>query len=215
MHCGFGSTSPLLPRPPEYRSGQEFPQVQVVQSLASGCCCERTFADRSCKPEHPSWRHLEDASFSLHWSQGCRALCLDLHALCLSDTISLFGNVDERGFQQFCIGENACLLLCVPQVLRGSGSPCHTSKFGPQNRLRCRSSIMTHRVEESETSHSISAVFPTGEPSPRKYRSEADWPGVEPRNTAWQRPPEKLRRFHGYDQSEGRGRVPVDAHRTG
>ena len=144
------------------------------------------------------------------------ALCVvDLHALCLSDTISLFGNVDERGFQQFCIGENACLLLCVPQVLRGSGSPCHTSKFGPQNRLRCRSSIMTHRVEESETSHSISAVFPTGEPSPRKYRSEADWPGVEPRNTAWQRPREKLRRFHEYDLPEGSSLFPVEAQRTG
>ncbi|MDX6457438.1 MAG: hypothetical protein QOE55_1135, partial [Acidobacteriaceae bacterium] len=30
------------------------------------------------------------------------ALCVvDLHAFCLSDTISLFGNVDERGIQQF------------------------------------------------------------------------------------------------------------------
>jgi hypothetical protein len=42
------------------------------------------------------------------------------------------------------------------------GSPCHTSKFGPQNRLKCRPSIMTHRVAENETSHSVSAVSPTG-----------------------------------------------------
>ncbi|MDX6457437.1 MAG: hypothetical protein QOE55_1134 [Acidobacteriaceae bacterium] len=71
------------------------------------------------------------------------------------------------------------------------------------NRIKCRPSIMTHRVAENETSHSVSAVSPTGKPNPRKYRSEADWPGVETRNTAWQGPREKLRHFHGYDLPEG------------
>jgi hypothetical protein len=95
------------------------------------------------------------------------------------------------------------------------GSPCHTSKFGPPNRLKCRPSIMTHPVAENETSHSVSAVSRTEKPSPRKYRSEADWPGVEPRNTARQGPREKLRRFHDVTCPKGASRLPVEAQRTG
>ncbi len=39
---------------------------------------------------------------SLFISRKDAALCVvDLHAFCLSGTISLFGNVEDRGFLQF------------------------------------------------------------------------------------------------------------------